>query len=374
MKSIVTISVLTASIAFMAREPIPAHAQAAPCNVTAMATATGSSLIFDNRKLGCYQWRLNYNSTGFSAVSVALQSAPDNSGTPGSFTNFSGAAVTDGTNPSTSTNSALIGVHSAAAWIQVSFTLTGTGNLNYNLWGANSTSNIAGAFGGTGATGPVGPTGATGIAGGTGATGAAGSTGATGATGPTGNSGANGATGSTGATGAGGDFVKISQQVLVAPATSVTFSSISSSFTHLVVMWTARCTEVANSDSVFMQLNSDTGANYQFQNSFFNNNNSNSNVTGSTRANVGVMPCSTATASYSGSGIIYLFNYANTSFFKNIWSNASAFLAAANGSLQWQENSSQWLNTAAITSINIQNTTGIVNFVTGSSFTLYGVN
>src|ERR1700748_2000799 len=102
-------------------EPIVhAQTQGAACSVGGSFTTTGNSIVIDNRQLGCYQWRLSYNSTGFSGVSISVQSAPDVSGAPGSWTNFTGATVvTDGTNPSTSTNAGIIGIHSGAAWVRV---------------------------------------------------------------------------------------------------------------------------------------------------------------------------------------------------------------------------------------------------------------
>ncbi len=155
------------------------HAQGssqAPCTITGTFTAAGTSTQFDNRTLGCYQFRVSYNSTGFSALSIQLESAPDVSGVPGSWTAFTGATVvTDGTNPSANTNSAIIGVHSGAAWIRLNLvSKTGTGKVTYQFWGANSTQNIAGVRGSTGATGVTGATGATGVTGATGATGATG--------------------------------------------------------------------------------------------------------------------------------------------------------------------------------------------------------
>lgn len=129
------------------------------CTITGTYTATGVSVILDNRKSGCYQWRVSYNNTGFSALSIQLEQAPNANGVPGSWAAFTGATVvTDGANPSTNTNSAIIGIHSGAAFVRLRLvTVTGTGSISYQFWGANSTSNIAsGATGSTGATGATG--------------------------------------------------------------------------------------------------------------------------------------------------------------------------------------------------------------------------
>lgn len=113
-------------------------AQSVPCNIAGNFTATGDSIILDNTKLGCYQWRVAYTSTGFSGISISLQTATTFGG---SFSDYTGATVvTDGTNPSTATTHAIIGIHSNGAFIKLHLaTATGTGTVIYQVWGANST-------------------------------------------------------------------------------------------------------------------------------------------------------------------------------------------------------------------------------------------
>lgn len=117
-----------------------------PCNISGNFTATGDSIILDNRNNGCYQWRVAYTSTGFSGISISLQTATTSTG---SFADFAGATVvTDGANPSTSTSGAIIGIHANGAFIKLHLaTATGTGKVIYQVWGANLTSNIAGLTG-----------------------------------------------------------------------------------------------------------------------------------------------------------------------------------------------------------------------------------
>jgi hypothetical protein len=150
------------------------HAQVpVPCMASGQYTATGVSATIDNRRTGCYQWRVSYNSTGFSGISVQLEYAPDNNGVPGSWSVFTGSVVTDGSNPSTSTNTATIGIHSNAAWVRLNLvTAIGSGALTYQIWGANSTSNFNQPVGAGGTTGATGPTGSGGTTGATGPTGA----------------------------------------------------------------------------------------------------------------------------------------------------------------------------------------------------------
>lgn len=57
--------------------------------------ATGG---FDNRFIGCKTWYVAYTSTGFPALTLTLESAPDNLGVPGAWAAFPGAVV-EGVNP-----------------------------------------------------------------------------------------------------------------------------------------------------------------------------------------------------------------------------------------------------------------------------------
>lgn len=124
---------------FLCLFSLVAFSQNYQCQFGATIAASGFSTSFDNRSLNCYNFRVTYTSTGFSAISLQLESAPDVSGTPGSWSAFTGATVvTDGINPSTSTNTATIGIHSSAAWVRINLvTATGTGTLKYQVFGAS---------------------------------------------------------------------------------------------------------------------------------------------------------------------------------------------------------------------------------------------
>lgn len=130
------------TLLFLCLFALCAFGQSYQCQFNAAPTVAGVGTSFDNRAANCYNWRVTYTSTGFSAISLQLESAPDNAGTPGTWTAFTGTAVvTDGTNPSTSTNSALIGIHANAAWVRINLvTATGTGTVKYNVFGASGVS------------------------------------------------------------------------------------------------------------------------------------------------------------------------------------------------------------------------------------------
>ncbi len=61
-------------------------------------TANASSAQFDNRFIGCKTWYVAYTSTGFPALTLTFESAPDNAGVPGAWGAFAGA-VLEGVNP-----------------------------------------------------------------------------------------------------------------------------------------------------------------------------------------------------------------------------------------------------------------------------------
>ena len=80
---------------------------------------------------GIKYWRFSYQSTGFTGVSIQLEAAPDNSGSPGTWVIFPGSA-TSGTNPQTSLVGGLTSLVVTPAivdpWIRINLTsVTGTG-------------------------------------------------------------------------------------------------------------------------------------------------------------------------------------------------------------------------------------------------------
>lgn len=68
------------------------------CNIYFDFTDNGSSASFDNRFIGCKTWYVAYTSTGFPALTLTFQSAPDASGVPGAWVAFAGTIV-EGVNP-----------------------------------------------------------------------------------------------------------------------------------------------------------------------------------------------------------------------------------------------------------------------------------
>lgn len=96
---------------------------------------TGSSVSYDNRTQGCTSWTLTYNSYGFSALSLVLQSAPNNSGSPGSWSTWAGA-VSSGSNPNTAVTQAVSEFSGYFPFVRVTLnSKTGTGVVTGTVYG-----------------------------------------------------------------------------------------------------------------------------------------------------------------------------------------------------------------------------------------------
>ena len=92
----------------------------------------------DNRQQGCTSWNMSYVSSGFSAVSVTLQSAANNAGAPSTFgTGFPvQQAIVAGSNPGTNTTGGYLWVQGTNAWVRVTLaSATGSGVVNGAVFG-----------------------------------------------------------------------------------------------------------------------------------------------------------------------------------------------------------------------------------------------
>jgi hypothetical protein len=127
-------------------------------------TASTSNLTCGNNTLGITNWVLVYTSTGFSAISLVVQSAPDVAGAPGSWGTFGGTVLTtsqypgsSGINPNTSITSANTGLAGYFPWVRINLaSITGTGKVTGSLYGfLNSTLSKAGGGGGGGSVASV---------------------------------------------------------------------------------------------------------------------------------------------------------------------------------------------------------------------------
>jgi hypothetical protein len=159
-------------------------------------------------------------------------------------------------------------------------------------------------------------------------------------------------------------------QSATSTSTSVTFSSIPATYTDLKIVASARSDAGTVYDIAFMRFNSDAGNNYSGKILY-----GTGAVTGSANAGTSAIDFryyngANATTSSFGSTEAYIPNYASTTAYKSVSidgvseNNATAAFAAINAGL--------WSSNSAINSITILNAGG-ANFVTGSTFYLYGI-
>lgn len=159
-------------------------------------------------------------------------------------------------------------------------------------------------------------------------------------------------------------YEKIATTTLGSAQNNITFTSIGSGYTDLRIVFVGQTQTSAQ--TVYLQYNADTGANYS--NTVISGNGStaasyrntgNNNIEGASRAPVPVSP-------NWGLYTFDIFSYAGST-------NKTCLITAngdANGSGGVDYNVGLWRSTAAITSIKLFNTN---NWSTGTTATLYGI-
>lgn len=147
-------------------------------------------------------------------------------------------------------------------------------------------------------------------------------------------------------------------------ASSVTFSSIPSTYTHLQIRYSGN----AGSNDIFFRLNGDTGSNYIRHYLYGGGGSAAAGASlAQTSGSLGYGPV-TADTNILGGSVFDLLDYTNTNKYKTTRSltgfdsNGSGLLVLYSG---------LWLNTAAVTSITVLPNTG--NFNQYTSVALYGI-
>jgi hypothetical protein len=167
-----------------------------------------------------------------------------------------------------------------------------------------------------------------------------------------------------------GDFESIATTTVGAGGTStITFSSIPSTFKHLQIR-TFHGSNTSSADSVDIRYNSDAGSNYTYHALYGTGTTTGSEASNPrTAAVVPVTAIANTNTNIFAHGIIDVLDYANTNKHKTQRSfggwdtngNGQVFLGGAS-----------WMNTSAITQIEIYTRTG-VGFKQYSTFALYGI-
>jgi hypothetical protein len=162
---------------------------------------------------------------------------------------------------------------------------------------------------------------------------------------------------------AGSTYTPIATQTLVSAASSVTFSSISGSYTDLRLVITTTNNSPATS-GLQLQYNGDTSALYSFTRILGDGSSATSSRgSAQTAASIGYYADD---ANDFGVFTTDIMNYSNTTTYKTAISRSSAASVMVSAFV------SLWRSTSAITSILVKNSSA-VNFKAGSTFTLYGI-
>lgn len=103
---------------------------------TGQTSPTAPNAGFSNLTNGCTTWNVSYNNSGFSALSLVFQSAPNVSGVAGSWSTFAGATLLSGVNPNTNTAGGFTWLTGYNAWVRVTLaSSTGSGIINGAAYG-----------------------------------------------------------------------------------------------------------------------------------------------------------------------------------------------------------------------------------------------
>jgi hypothetical protein len=173
---------------------------------------------------------------------------------------------------------------------------------------------------------------------------------------------------------AAGAYESIATVTAAGGETSMSFTSIPSTYQHLEIRGIARDT-IANSNGagIKMRFNSDTGTNYVRHYLYGDGTNAvaGANTGFDLISFIGGSMGDNSTASTFGASIISIQDYASTTRNKTVrgFSGSEANTASANFYVVL--NSGLWLNTSAITSITML--PGQTAFKAGSTFALYGI-
>lgn len=162
---------------------------------------------------------------------------------------------------------------------------------------------------------------------------------------------------------AGSTYTPIATTTLGSAQTSYTFTSISGSYTDLVLV--ANTATNTSSNYYLIQFNSDTGSNYSSTH-LRGSGSAASSTRYTSQTSIFTSMGSTIDTTKLGSIMIaQIMNYSNSTTYKTVLirdNNAATEVDAAVG---------LWRSTSAITSIKVS--IGANNFDTGSTFTLYGI-
>lgn len=160
---------------------------------------------------------------------------------------------------------------------------------------------------------------------------------------------------------AGKTYEPIATNTLSSAAANVTFSSISGSYTDLIIVCSAKSD---GSQSMRMQFNSDTATNYsstQLSATTGDGLVNSARFTSVNEIRIGYYQSGLSTTDFLPC-IIQIQNYSNSTTYKTALGRSAQQSVATVG---------LWRSTSAITAVKLYPATG--NFTSGSTFTIYGI-
>lgn len=168
-----------------------------------------------------------------------------------------------------------------------------------------------------------------------------------------------------------GGMTEISRQAPTGTGT-VTFSSIPASFTDLVVVVRGRGAKSATFDDLYLRLNGDSGANYDFQSLDSQGTGTPAEVQGIAQTQIGIgwLPAASAPAGVAGYAEVEIFDYAGTTLQKATRHSSSVKLANSSGNVFHKDGSGWWRDASVVTSVSVILPGG--DFASGSVVSLYG--
>jgi hypothetical protein len=159
-------------------------------------------------------------------------------------------------------------------------------------------------------------------------------------------------------------YEPIATTTLGTAAASVTFSSISATYTDLVLI--ANMAQTSGTDDFSIRFNGDTGNNYSrtvlHGSGSAAGSNRNSSAAQISISYYGYPP---SAASTFGAEIIHILNYSNTTTYKTVLARANSASTGTDATV------GLWRNTAAINEVIIRMNAGTI--ATGSTITLFGI-
>lgn len=173
-------------------------------------------------------------------------------------------------------------------------------------------------------------------------------------------------------------YEPLASQTLGTAAASVSFTSISSGYTDLIIVGQTRATTAGTfnfNSYVLVQVNSDTGSNYSTTTLYTRSTAGSwsalsTRESNATRITAGPVPDSSHGSDIFGSIRLQLMSYADTNVYKTVLAESGYSTNLTNHDGPRRE-VGLWRSTSAITSVSISLSAG--NLEVGSHFELYGL-